>query len=220
MRAPARWWHTATAVITAAALLLQLALVIKGDPVLVDTAPPALAIRLGRFLSYFTIQSNLLVLTATAALAIDPTRDGRGFRALRVAGLAGITITGIVHFLLLRPLLDLTGWDWGADKLLHMVVPVLAVTGWALFGPRPRVDRPAVAWALAWPVAWLAWTLGVGAASGWFPYPFLDYDEKGWGHVLLVCALITVVAGLLLALLTYADRRLPPAQRAGPSEAW
>ena len=31
-----------------------------------------------------------------------------------------------------------TGADWSADKLLHMVVPVLAVAAWALAGPRPR----------------------------------------------------------------------------------
>ena len=58
-------------------------------------------------------------------------------RAVRLAGTVGITVTGIVHFLLLRPLLDLEGADFVADKLLHMVVPVLAIVGWALFGPTP-----------------------------------------------------------------------------------
>ena len=46
---------------------------------------------------------------------------------LRLAALVGITITAVVHFVLLRPLLDLDGLDLLADALLHRVVPVLAV---------------------------------------------------------------------------------------------
>ena len=210
MRASARWWHATTAAVATSALLLQLVLVIRGDRILVDTDPPALGIRLGRFISYFTIQSNLLVVAGTATLVGRPGRDARWFRAVRVAGLVGIAITGIVHFLLLRPLLDLSGSDWVADKLLHMAVPILALVGWAVFGPRPRVDGRAVAAAFTWPLAWLGWTLVVGAATGWFPYPFLDFEAKGWPHVGLVCASITGFAGLLFALLGYADRRLPP----------
>ena len=90
-------------------------------------------------------------------------------------------MTGLVHFVLLRPLLDLDGADYVADKLLHMVVPVLAVVGWAVFGPRPRFDRRSFWWVLAWPLAWLAETLVVGGATGWYPYPFLDHREDGLG---------------------------------------
>lgn len=31
----------------------------------------------------------------------------------------------------------------------------LALAGWALFGPRPRITRPEVALAMVWQVAWL-----------------------------------------------------------------
>ena len=105
------------------------------------------------------------------------------FRAVRLAGLLGISVTGVVHFTLLRPLLDLDGADYAADKLLHMVVPVLAVLGWALFGPRPRIDRRALVPSLAWPIAYLLYCLVVGAVDGWYPYPFLDPDEDGWAGV-------------------------------------
>ena len=67
-------------------------------------------------------------------------RTGRAGGCSGWPAVIGITVTGVVHFILLRPLLDLDGADYVADKLLHMVVPVLAVVGWALFGPRPRVD--------------------------------------------------------------------------------
>ena len=193
------------------ALVLQLVLVIQGGRVLDETEPVPLVDRLWRLVSYFTIQSNILVAVGTVLLARAPTRDGAGFRALRLAGTVGIAVTGVVHFLLLRPLLDLEGADYVADKLLHMVVPAMAVIGWALFGPRPRVDRSAQIWSLAWPLAYLGYVLVVGAISGWYPYPFLDVDDEGWAHVLGSSVGITAVVVALIAGATAVDRRAKPA---------
>lgn len=209
----ARRWHLLTAVVATAALVLQLVLVVRGGRVLDEVTPPGLELRLARFVAYFTIQSNVLVAITAATLARDPLRDGRWWRVLRLAAVVGITVTGLVHFVLLRPLLDLDGADWAADKLLHMVVPVLAVGGWVVFGPRPRVTRRTAAWALAWPVAWLAVTLTVGSLSGWYPYPFLDHREDGVGAVVVASAGIAVLFGALLAGVAYVDRRLQAAPR-------
>jgi hypothetical protein len=211
----ARAWHALTAIVSIGALVFQLALIIDGGRVLDETEPVPLVDRLWHFVSYFTVQSNALVAVAVVLLARDPTRDGSGFRAVRLAGTIGITVTGIVHFFLLRPLLDLEGADYVADKLLHMVVPALAILGWALFGPRPRVDRSAQIWSIAWPLAYLGYVLIVGAASGWYPYPFLDVDEKGWGHVLGSSVGITAIVLVFIAAATAIDRRVKPAP-----EAW
>ncbi len=197
--------------VTIAALVLQLVLIIQGGRVLDETEPVPLVDRLWHFVSYFTIQSNVLVAVGTVLLVRSPTRDGAAFRAVRLAGTIGITVTGVVHFALLRPLLDLEGADYVADKLLHMVVPALAIIGWALFGPRPRVDREAQIWSVAWPLAYLGYVLVVGAASGWYPYPFLDVDEKGWGHVLGASVGITAVVLVLIAGATAVDQRVKPA---------
>jgi hypothetical protein len=48
---------------------------------------------------------------------------------------------------------------------------------------------------MSFPLAYLAWTLLHGAASGWYPYPFLDVSELGYPR-----ALINIV-GLALAFL-------------------
>ena len=140
-------------------------------------------------------------------MARSPSADGREFRAIRLAGLIGITVTGLVHFFLLRPLLDLAGWSWVADKLLHVVVPLLAVGAWLALGPFRRVDRLALQVAFAWPLGWLAWTLTVGAISGWVPYPFLDFREEGWAAVILTCLGVLVLFSLLAAAASYVDRR-------------
>jgi hypothetical protein len=211
--ARARQVHLVVAVVAWCAVVLQLVLVCRGTVILVEQDPPALPTRIYRFFAYFTVQSNLLVAIASTALARDPVLDGTGWRIARLAGLVGITVTGLVHFFLLRPLLDLTGADWLADKMLHMVVPVLAVAAWAWVGPRPRVVAREAAYALCWPLAWLAWTLAVGQVDGWVPYPFLDADEEGWGSVAVVGVGITVLFLGLFALVHLLDRRLPPAPR-------
>ncbi len=211
--ARARTVHLVVAVVAWFALVLQLVLVLQGSAVLVEEDPPGLAARVYRYFAYFTIQSNLLVALTSTVLARDPALDRRGWRVVRLAGIVGITVTGLVHFFLLRPLLDLDGADWAADKLLHMVVPVLALAAWVWVGPRPRFAWREAAYALAWPLAWLAWTLVVGQVDGWVPYPFLDAEQEGWGSVAVVSVGITALFGLLFAVVGWLDRRLPPAPR-------
>jgi hypothetical protein len=92
---------------------------------------------------------------------------------------------------------------------------VLALVGWLLAGPRPRVLRRDALLALVWPVAWLAWTLTVGALSGWYPYPFLDIGAEGAGGVALTCVGVTVLFVLLAGALAAVDRRMPPSPGRG-----
>jgi hypothetical protein len=211
----ARAWHLLTAVAALAALVLQLVLVVDGDAILVDHDPPSLGVRLVRFFAYFTVESNLLVLVTATQLTGDPAADGPRWRVVRVAAVTGITVTGLVHWFLLRPLLDLDGADLVADKLLHLVVPILAVLGWLVFGPRPRVDWPACLRATTWPLAWLVVMLVSGGLTGWYPYPFLDHREHGWGHVVVVCAGIFVLFFALFAGMRVYDRRMRAAPVTG-----
>ncbi|SDE58645.1 Pr6Pr family membrane protein [Auraticoccus monumenti] len=199
--------HAVTAVVGATALLLQLVLVLTGAAVLVPTSRPPLPVALGRLVSYFTIQSNVLVTLGCAALALG--RDGLVWRWVRTASLLGITVTGVVHWFLLRPLLDLTGASALADTLLHLVVPALALLGWLLVGPRPWTSPGLTAATLLWPVLWVGSTLVVGGSTGWYPYPFLDVGRLGAGPVALACVGVAagfVVLGVILVLL---DRWLP-----------
>ena len=98
--------------------------------------------RLWHFVSYFTILSNLLVIVTVLPLIADPRHDGRRWRVLRLAALVMMTVTGLVHWFLLRPLSTLAGVEAVGDVLVHVAVPVLTVIGWLVFGPRPRIDRP------------------------------------------------------------------------------
>jgi hypothetical protein len=203
----ARAWHALTAVVAAIALGLQLVLVIEGGRVLEEAHPPSMTLRLLRFVAYFTVESNVLVLVSTALLARDPEYDAPRWRVLRTAAVLGIAVTGLVHWFLLRPLLHLHGADLVADRLLHLAVPLLAVVGWLAFGPRPRMSRESGPAATVWPLAWLVVVLAQGGATGWYPYPFLDHREHDWGRVALVCAWIFLLWFALLWAARAYDRR-------------
>ena len=198
--------HGVTALVATFAVVLQLVLVVQGNRILDETDPPDLATRLVRFASYLTIWSNVLVAVTTALLAIDPVRDGRVFRALRNDGLVLCFGGGIVHFFFLRPLLDLDGADLLADRLLHTVVPLLAVVGWLVAGPRGRIERADLGPFLVLPVVWLGYTLVRGAFVDWYPYPFVDVEEHGYAVVALNCVGVTALMLALFGLARVVDR--------------
>lgn len=204
----ARGCHALVAAVTGSALVFQLILVINGAAVLVATEPPSTGERLIRFFSYFTILSNLLVFYTSATLATAPSKSGPVWNVLRLNAMAGIVVTGIVHWFFLRPILHLSGGPYVADKLVHVVVPLLAVIGWVAFGPRYRISWRVFLPSLIYPVAWVAFTLVRGAASGWYPYPFVDIGLHGYGVVTLNCLGIAVLLLGVSTLLLYADRLL------------
>jgi hypothetical protein len=196
----ARRVHLVVALVASVALILQLWLVWQGHAVLDDVDPPDRTERLVRFVGYFTILSNLLVAGTSFAIAASASPlASRPARILYVDALVGIAVTGIVHWVLLRPLLSLDGADWWADKLLHVVVPVLALVAWLVVGPRGLVRAAEVGWAVIPPLVWLAYTLVRGEVTGFYPYPFLDAADHGYPAVLATClgvALLFVVLAL------------------------
>ena len=204
----ARAVHGGVAVVAAIALVWQLVLIVNGAAVLNEASRPDLGVRLARFISYFTVLANLLVLICSVALARDPLHDGTRWRVLRMATMVSITVTGVVHWFFLRPLLDLSGSSYVVDKLLHVVVPLLAVIAWVVAGPRGQAARPQAMGALLWPLLWGAFTLGRGSITHWWPYPFLNVDELGWGRVLLNLAGVAVLFGVIGFAYVAADRAL------------
>jgi hypothetical protein len=206
-------WHLLTFAVAVFAIVFQFVLIVQGHGILDETQVPAKPEQIRRFFFYFTIQSNLLVAWTCLMVATRDISASRLQRVLRLDAVLGIAVTGVVHFVLLRPLLDLHGASYLADKLLHMAVPALAVIGWLVFGPRGLVSRADVLPALVWPVLWLVVVLATGPVFDWYPYPFVDVSEHGLGVVLLNCLGITVLFLALAFAMEWADRRLPGAKQ-------
>jgi hypothetical protein len=144
--AACRAWHAVLALVVTAAMITQIVLLVDGGTDVNTAASEArtgLAIRFVRLLSYFTIESNLLVLALAVSLAWNPVRDGRLWRVLHVDALLGIIITGLVFATVLAGQVRHHGVGSWLNAGFHYFAPAWAVAGWLLFGPRPRLwHRP------------------------------------------------------------------------------
>ena len=109
----------------------------------------------------------------------------------------------------LAPLVHPTGLALWITIAFHYFAPWITILGWLLFGPRPRVDDRTLAWAFVWPAAWIAYTFAHGAVSDWYPYPFLDVTEIGYGRALRNTAVVLLGAVVLALAFAWLDRRLP-----------
>lgn len=214
-RVVTRWSHALAAAVAGAGLVIQLGLLFAGGSDVnsgTDSSQVPIGVRLLRFFSYFTIQSNIVVLVAAVLLALRPTRDGRIWRIVRLDSLLGIVTTGIVYATILAPLVQLDGLANTATILLHYLSPWLFLACWVVVGPRPRIGWGTVAGAFLWPVAWIAYTLIHGAITDWYPYPFLDVAELGPPTAARNIVVILLAAGVLAVIFRLLDR-LPALNR-------
>ena len=161
-----------------------------------------------RFFAFFTIQSNLVGVAAFAWLLANGRRPRtRGLELLRGAAAVYLTVTFLVVIVLLSDAdvqLDLL---W-VDVVLHKIFPIVVVADWLIDPPQVRLAiRDALVW-LVYPIAWVMVTMARGAADGWYPYPFLDPANGGYGAVALT--IVAITAGFLvlsLAIVAVGDWR-------------
>ncbi|HEY4090660.1 MAG TPA: Pr6Pr family membrane protein [Luteibacter sp.] len=184
------------------ALLLQYWLMLWSGPAAEVTV---------RFLSFFTILSNLLVaLVAGSAVTGGDVAILRVWRGPWIRGLAAlsITVTCLVYATVLHSLWHPQGPQLLADRALHYVVPVLYVFWWAALLPHGALRwADALRW-LVFPAAFAAWTFLRGAMVHEYPYPFMDVSQLGYAQVLLntgITGAVFLILGLIFVAL---DRRL------------
>jgi hypothetical protein len=156
--------------------------------------------------AFFTITTNLLVAVVFTGIAANRT----AFRsAWIVAGtMLSILLVGVIYGLLLHGLTELSGGSAVANLLVHMVTPVVVPLFWIFFVDKGSLTwRHPFLWAL-YPLAYLAYGLTRGSATGKYPYPFMDVLTLGWTRTALN-ALGIAVAFMLAAFATvWIDHRL------------
>jgi hypothetical protein len=166
-----------------------------------------------KFFSFFTILTNILA-AATLLVPLVAPRSWLGEflsrPSVRTVIAGYIIMVGTVYYLLLRDLSHRQGFSHALELTLHYVTPPLFVIDWALFVPKRNVDWRVGFAALGFPLAYVVWILVHGAATGWYPYPFLDVSELGYPATLLnVAGLIAIFLVLEVALVAI-GRRLGP----------
>ncbi|MFJ6506773.1 MULTISPECIES: Pr6Pr family membrane protein [unclassified Streptomyces] len=195
---------------------------------LAAAAGVAIDVKLGspvRVLSYFTIQTNLLVALVFAASARRAWSARRPLPGVLTGGtLIYISITGLVYHLLLANESSpfsmtgggdtLSGWHAAANHLLHTVTPIAVVLDWLLLTrPAPLAFRNAVTW-LLYPLAYLVFSLARGAAIPpgnpvRYLYPFVDVERHGYAGVLGNTAILGVAFYALALLIVAVDHVRP-----------
>ncbi|MBP9667821.1 Pr6Pr family membrane protein [Candidatus Saccharibacteria bacterium] len=154
------------------------------------------------FFSYFTIQTNLIVFGTLlcSALALAAKREDR-LAPLRSAAVVYMTVVGIGFWWFLSgqtdPPLTAVPWD---NTVLHYIMPVFLLVDTIIDRPKPRQSlRNAYLW-LLYPLAYLAYAMTRGAMTGWYPYPFVNPANGGYGVVainlggmILLAAIVTLV---------------------------
>lgn len=207
----ARPWFALTALCVAAGIAIQLG-ISATSPEFFGGSPLNRALNV---FAFFTIQSNLIVGGTCLLLALDLDRRSTLFEVLRLTGLVAITVTFVVFHVALSRLLDLDTWAQVANQLQHTIVPVLAVVGWLVFGPRGRTSKQVARYTVIFPLAYMVFTAIRGPlASNWYPYPFADVHALGYPRVAVNALWISLLFVGLAAAATALDRRLPRRQPA------
>ena len=163
----------------------------------------------GNFFSFFTIQSNIVAVAALFLLvAVPPERRTALFDGARGAAVLYIAITGVVFALLLSGMQEdvQTATSW-VDFVVHKLIPVVVFADWVIDPPRHRLPWWTVLAWLAYPFAWLVYTLVRGEVVDWYPYPFVDVSELGYGGVLGRAVGLTVAFAVAAALMLWFGNR-------------
>jgi hypothetical protein len=162
------------------------------------TTSDAGVLNLVNFFSYFTIQSNLIGAAVLLYLALRGGARSARVDWWRGAAAVYLTVTFFVVIFLL------SGADVGlqlpwVDVVLHKVVPIVVVADYVIDPPTTRLSiSDGLLW-LVYPLAWLGYTMIRGPITGWYPYPFLDPADGGYGPVAVTVVAILVAGAVLCA---------------------
>jgi hypothetical protein len=131
------------------------------------------------FFSYFTNLSNLVAASVLLLCAFNASSSNRGSIALaRYVSVVNMIVVCLVFAVLLRNVDLGTLLPW-VNFVLHYVMPVAIVLDWLVHPPVLKLQPNSLFLALAFPAIYLAYVVLRGAATGWYPYPFLNPANVG-----------------------------------------
>ena len=192
---------------------------------------------IANFLSFFTIQSNLIAaitLTIGAVWAWTRGRDAavepRWYATLLACATTYMLVTGVVYNTLLRgvELPQGTTVPW-SNEVLHVVAPLVMLLDLLVAARRRALAWTSVWIIVAYPIAWVLYTLLrshliTAPATGdgyWYPYPFLNPYSLPAGYVGVtgyVVVIAAVIVGVGLLVVWVGNRRDRSGRRPGGDE--
>lgn len=182
-------------VLTWSAVLLQFYLTIENR---VASIPETII----RFFSYFTILTNTLVAICFTVLLRGVKSKFYPFisrRDVLTAVSVYILIVGLVYQIILRATWSPEGLQFIVDELLHTVIPLYFLIYWIAFVSGERLRWKSIPSWLLYPSLYLVCIMIRGKFSGFYPYPFIDLTELNSADVIINCAVLLALFGLLSA---------------------
>ncbi|MFT0716183.1 Pr6Pr family membrane protein [Flagellimonas lutimaris] len=168
-----------------------------------------------RFVSYFTILTNTFVALffTTRVFGADQKLLPLFHRnATPMALTAFIVVVGLVYQLVLRKIWEPTGLQMVVDELLHTIIPVFMYVYWLMFCAKTVVSWKQLSKWLLYPLGYLVFMMVRGQFSGFYPYPFLNVDELGFGPTLLNVFFVLLLMLLIMVALYFLGKLLRPRQ--------
>lgn len=160
------------------------------------------------FFSYFTIQSNLIAVAVfLVGVAWWRTTPSMAWELVRGAAVLVMTVTFVVFALLLSNTDVDTALPW-VNTVVHQIMPIAVVADWLIDPPDRRITfRQSLRW-LTYPLLWIGYTFIRGQRAGWYPYPFLDPANGGYGSMALYVVAIFAFGVVLCAIISWVGNAL------------
>jgi hypothetical protein len=171
------------------------------------------------FLSYFTIQSNLIAVAVfLIGVAWWRTPPTAVWELVRGASVLHMTITFVVFAVLLSGTDVDTAIPW-VNAVVHQVMPIAVIADWLIDPPRHRIPFTTSRRWLTFPLVWTAYTLVRGAITGWYPYPFIDPANGGYGSVAVYIVVLLLFGAALCAAIAWVGNALAARSGAATEQA-
>ncbi len=165
-------------------------------------------------LTYFTMQSNLLVSGFLLSEVFNLFQSGaylpesgRFHPAIHGALTLYILITCLVYNSLLAPFMEFTGIDALSMIITHTVTPLLFITDYLINRRRGFISWNHLKLWLIYPAAYLVESLTEGAITGQFRYPFLDFLNQPFISFIIQLGIVIAAFIAVGAMLILIDKR-------------
>ena len=157
------------------------------------------------YFAFFSIDSSIfagLVLTISGLTLLQGKSESERLHTLRLVATVCMIVVGVVyHALLGDSAVDPRdiGYDWPVipNLIIHTYAPIAIVVDYLLSirGHKPRWRK--AWWVVAYPLAWLGFSVIRGLVDGWWPYWFINPGEVGVTGML---SSVLIIASAFIAL--------------------
>lgn len=157
-----------------------------------------------RFFSFFTILTNILVALFFTVKSFNLSKISFGLfykSGIFTALTTFILIVGLVYQVLLRNLWKPTGLQLVVDELLHTIIPLCTFIYWFFYAEQSDSKIQSVIIWLCYPIIYIIFIFIRGYFSNFYPYPFLNISEIGFGNTLINTTLILILTVFIMSIL-------------------